>query len=114
MELRKEGNRFRNGLDELIELEDDYLYPMLKSSEITNRRGKEPTRWMLVTQKAIGDETSVIPPRCAQNVGIPSKARCVYLIAGQVLIYRNRPRFSIFGVGDYTFAQLEGRHIRIL
>ena len=60
MELRKEGNRYRNGLDELIELEDDYLYPMLKSSEITNGHSKEPTRWMLVTQKAVGDETSVI------------------------------------------------------
>ena len=60
MELRKEGNLYRNGLDELIELEGDYLYPMLKSSEITRGRSKEPTRWMLVTQNLVGAETSVI------------------------------------------------------
>ena len=34
----KKGDRYRNGLDELIELEGDYLYPMLKSSEITKGR----------------------------------------------------------------------------
>jgi len=32
MELRKEGTRYRNGLGEVVELEDDYVFPMLKSS----------------------------------------------------------------------------------
>jgi hypothetical protein len=103
MELRKEENRYRNGLDELVELESDYLYPMLKSSEITKARSKEPTRWMLVTQKAVGDETSVI--------GIVAPKTWEYLQKQGTLldrrassIYRNRPRFSVFGVGNYTFA----------
>jgi hypothetical protein len=104
MELRKEGNRYRNGLNELIDLEQDCLYPMLKSSEITKGRSKEPTRWMLVTQKAIGDETSVI------RIAAPKTWE--YLQRNGLLldrrassIYRNRPRFSVFGVGDYTFAR---------
>lgn len=103
MELRKEGERYRNGLDDLVELEDDYVFPMLKSSEITNGRSKTPARWMLLTQKAVGDETSVI--------GIIAPKTWRYLLDQSHLldrragsIYRNRPRFSIFGVGDYTFA----------
>ena len=76
MELRKEGNHYRNGLDELVELEEDYLFPMLKSSEIKNGRSNESTRWMLVTQNlvAAGEATSVIRARCAKNMGIPPKA----------------------------------------
>lgn len=103
MELRKEGTRYRNGFGEAVELEDDYVYPMLKSSEITNGRSKEPTRWMLVTQKAVGEETSVIrvvAPKTweyLQNKGDSLDRRASS-------IYRNRPRFSVFGVGDYTFA----------
>ena len=31
MELRREANGFRNGLDELVEMEDDYLFPMLRA-----------------------------------------------------------------------------------
>jgi hypothetical protein len=103
MELRKQGNRFRNGLDELIELECDYLYPMLKSSEITKGRGKGPTRWMLVTQKAVGDDTSVIrivAPKTWKYL----QDHGAYLDRRASSIYRNRPRFAVFGVGDYTFA----------
>src|SRR5262249_18449290 len=103
MELRREGDRYRNGLNELIDLEGDYVYPMLKSSEITSGRSREPTRWMLVTQRAVGDETSVI--------GALAEKTWKYLLSqGDRLdrrassIYRNRPRFSVFGVGDYTFA----------
>ena len=103
MELRKEGERYRNGHDEIVELEDDYLFPMLKSSEITNGRSKEPSRWMLLTQTAVGDETSVISiiaPKTWQY--LLNQAHLLDRRAGS--IYRNRPRFSIFGVGDYTFA----------
>ena len=104
MELRKEGNWYRNGLNELIDIEVDYLYPMLKSSEITNRRSKEPTRWMLVTQKAVGNETSVmsiVAPKTWEYL----QRHGTLLDRRASSIYRNRPRFSIFGVGDYAFTR---------
>jgi hypothetical protein len=103
MELWKEGTTYRNGLDEVIELEDDYMYPMLKSSEITNGRSKQPTRWMLVTQKTVGEETStirVVAPKTWEYL----KTRGEFLDRRASSIYRKRPRFSVFGVGDYTFA----------
>lgn len=102
LELRREGDRFRNGLGELISLEPQFVFPMLKSSDIA--QGKPMTnRWMLVTQRAIGEDTVEI------EHSAPLTWR--YLLRHADLldrrgssIYRGRPRFSVFGVGDYTFA----------
>ncbi len=103
MEFWTEGRRYRNGLSEVFLLESDYLYPMLKSSEIASGRLVEPSRWMLVTQRAVGEDTSMVRERAPQT--------WAYLEGhGKLLdrrgssIYRGRPRFSVFGVGDYTFA----------
>jgi hypothetical protein len=60
MEFRKEGNGYRNGLGELVELEETYLYPMLKSSELALDRAEAPARWMLVTQENTGANTDTI------------------------------------------------------
>jgi hypothetical protein len=102
MELSHEGQRYRNGLGELVELEDDYLYPMLKSSHVANSAATN-NRFMLVTQRTIGESTSRIQKDAPRT--------WEYLVAHAELlnkrgssIYRNRPAFSIFGVGDYAFA----------
>lgn len=103
MELTMEKGMFKNGLGEFVELEDEYLYPMLKSADVANGGDKEPLRWMLVTQKNVGEKTLLIRTRAPRT--------WEYLINHADLldrrassIYRKRPRFSIFGVGDYTFA----------
>jgi hypothetical protein len=103
MELRKEGGRYRNGLDEAFELEEDYVYPMLKSSEISNGRSKQPSRWMLVTQRAVGEETSIIR-HAARKTWAYLQQHGDLLDRRASSIYRGRPRFAVFGVGDYTFA----------
>ena len=103
MELRKEGVSFRNGLGELIELEDTYVYPMLKSSHVARGQVDSPARWMLVTQRYVGEDTRLIQ-------GIAQKTWGYLLGHADRLdgrgssIYRKRPPFSIFGVGDYSFA----------
>lgn len=103
MEFQKEGNRYRNGLGELIDLEDDYLYPMLKSSDIANDRVKAPKRWVLVTQKNIGEETDIIQnnaPKTWEYLQSHSK----HLDQRRSAIYKNKPRYSMFAVGPYTFS----------
>lgn len=103
MELRKEGGRYCNGLGELVELEIDYLYPMLKNSELANGHTREPVRWMLVPQKTVGDETSVIKVRAPRTWEYLQRHREA-LDRRASAIYRNRPMFSIFGVGEYSFS----------
>jgi hypothetical protein len=103
MELRKDIRSFRNGLGELVELEDEYLFPMLKSSDLANGPVADPVRWMLVPQRKVGDDTQAIARKAPKT--------WQYLLRhGEALdrrgssIYRNRARFAVFGVGDYTFA----------
>jgi hypothetical protein len=103
MELRKEGGQLRNGFDEIVEIEEEYLYPMLKSSEITDGRSNQPTRWMLVTQRGVGAGTSsirIVAPRTWEYLNRHGER----LDRRASSIYRDRPRFSVFGIGDYTFA----------
>lgn len=102
MELEITTQGLVNGLGEIIEIPEDYLYPMYKSSDISQERLKPPKRMMLITQKKIGNETSKISrlsPQTWQYLTIHSHK----LDARKSSIYKNAPRFSIFGVGDYTF-----------
>jgi len=103
MELKKEGGRYRNGLGELIELEEEYVFPMLKSSDLANDQGDQPRRWMLVTQRAVGDDTTVIQHR-APKTWRYLQGHAELLDRRASTIYKDRPRFSVFGVGSYSFA----------
>lgn len=102
MELKKIGNNYKNGLGEIIELEEDFVYPLLKSSDIAHGNS-EPRRFVLVTQKNVKDETEIIAETNPKTWHyLISHAE--YLDNRRSSIYRNRPRFAVFGVGEYTFA----------
>ena len=103
MELRPRGaNRFENGFGEVIDVEGTYLYPMLKSSDLVK---PEPTvtRYMIVTQRAVGDDTSPIE-RHAPRTWRYLQSHADALDGRGSSVYRNRRRFSVFGVGAYSFA----------
>ena len=104
MELTREGQRLVNGVGKNVNIEPDFLFPLLKSSDIGNGRTEDTRRFVLVTQRRTGDSTSTIrakAPRTWRYL-VANKSR---LDARASTIYRNRPPFSIFGVGDYTFAK---------
>ena len=103
MELSQEGSGYRNGLDELVDLEEQCLFPLLKSSDLANGRAAEPRRHLLVTQRNVGDDTSLLCA-AAPKVWTYLQAHAELLDRRGSSIYRNRARFAIFGVGDYTFA----------
>lgn len=105
MELISEGDRYRNGLGELVELENAFIYPMLKSSDLAgNSASVVPRRWMLVTQRGVRHDTTLIKdaaPKTWQYL----LAHSEYLDKRGSSIYKNRPRFSVFGVGEYSFSR---------
>ena len=103
MELHRiEGNTFQNGFGEVVDLELSYLYPMFKSSDLM-RQHPTPSRHMLVTQQAIGEDTDQIAQH-APKVWNYLQSHADLLDRRKSSIYRNRPRFSIFGVGPYSFS----------
>lgn len=102
MEFSINDHGMINGLGEAVKLEDDYVYPLLKSSDLGNGR-VAIRKAVLVPQKHTSDETDDIADR--------APATWEYLLshadaldARRSSIYRSRPRFSIFGVGSYSFA----------
>ena len=103
MELKSTGKPdvYVNGLGEIARLESAFLYPMLKSSELAG--GREPSRYMLVTQRTIGEDTTRIANQ-APLTWRYLESHAGILDSRSSSIYRDRPRFSIFGVGKYTFA----------
>ncbi|MDR1827207.1 MAG: hypothetical protein LBR29_02625 [Methylobacteriaceae bacterium] len=103
MELITDGEgRVTNGFGERLQLEDTCLFPMLKSSDIA--KGRLPAgRFMLVPQRAVGDDTSGIK-RHAPRTWAYLTAHGDRLDARSSAVYRGKPRFSVFGVGSYTFA----------
>jgi hypothetical protein len=103
MELRRWSGRYLNGYGDEVDLEPDYLYPMFKSSGIANGRNAAPAHWMLVPQISASDDTSDLAVRAPRTWAYLTR-HAAALDGRKSSIYRKRPRFSIFGVGEYTFA----------
>lgn len=102
MEFSKSGDILVNGSGEHVKIESTYLYPLLKSSDLANDR-LIPKRSILVTQRKPGDDTESIA-RAAPKTWAYLLRHAKILDQRQSIIYQKRPRFSVFGVGDYTFS----------
>jgi hypothetical protein len=103
MELKLAGRQLKNGLDELLDLEPDYLLPMFKTSEVAAGRVDHCHRRMIVTQRCIGEQTAGIAERAPKTWSY-LQSHCALLSKRGSSIYRGKPKFSIFGVGDYSFS----------
>ncbi len=102
MEFKSDNGILKNGRDETCLMESTYLYPLLKSSDIANGR-LVPARHVLVTQANTSDDTNQIrsiAPKTWTYLIDHAEA----LDQRRSIIYTKRPRFSIFGIGDYTFS----------
>lgn len=102
MELRKFDGILKNGHGNQVDIEDLYVFPLLKSSDLGNGRVKEARLKMIVTQRKIGQPTDDIHEKAPLTWKYLEK-HSEALGNRKSSIYRNKPRFSIFGVGDYTF-----------
>lgn len=103
MEFELIERKYRNGAGEFTSLENDYVYPMLKSSDVGNGQVRYGRKYMLVTQKYVGEDTSAIK-RKAPRTWRYLESHEIQLSERASSIYRNRPKFSVFGVGDYSFS----------
>ncbi|MBF4163428.1 class I SAM-dependent methyltransferase [Nocardioides sp. CBS4Y-1] len=87
----------------VLEVESEYLLPLLKSTDVFRGRHRELSRWVIVPQRTFGEETASLEQRAPRLWAyLLSHARV--LDARRSSIYRNRPRFTVFGHGEYTYA----------
>lgn len=102
MELNIINNSLYNGFNEKTEIEDIYLYPLLKGSDIANNR-MDSKRMVIIPQNYLGEDTLKIKTTAPKTWDY----LCYYkdiLDKRRSIIYKNKPSFSVFGVGDYSFA----------
>lgn len=102
MEFRKVDGAFINGLEEGVDLEETLLYPLIKGFDVAQNRTKNTTRYVLITQKIIGEPTENIRDLAPKTWNY-LESHAEYLDNRKSKIYQNNPRFSVFGVGSYTF-----------
>jgi hypothetical protein len=76
---------------------------MLKSSDIGNDEIRYGRKFMLVTQKYVGEDTFQIK-NIAPKTWHYLETHSELLEKRASSIYQNRPLYSIFGVGDYSFS----------
>lgn len=103
MELVESDGATRNGLGEVVDVEPDRVYPLVKGSDLGRAAVSRPTRRVLVTQRHLGEDT--------RDLEATSPRLWAYLVrhagvfaARRSKVYAGRPPFAMFGIGDYTFA----------
>ena len=102
MELSLIDNKLLNGFGEIVDIEDYCIYPLLKSSDLGNGR-IVPRKFVIVTQQNIGEDTAFIKNLYPKTWEYLIKYSEILDQRGSS-IYAKRPRFSIFGIGDYSFS----------
>ncbi len=102
MELDKVNGHYVNGLNEEVKLEDGLVYGLLKSSDLKNTIINETRKFTIVTQKKVGQETKYIKTEYPKTYQYLTQHQANF-DARKSSIYNNKPLFSIFGIGDYSF-----------
>lgn len=104
MELSYDStNRLRNKLSEAVVVETEYVYPLLKSSDLYHGANNGTPKAVLVTQKRLSDDTYHLQQVAPQLWSYLTKHRGIFE-QRKSSIYEKQPPFAIFGIGDYSFA----------
>ena len=102
MELTKENGIYFNALGEVVDIEDEVIYPLIKSSDAKDEVITQTRKYVIVTQHSTNEDTKLMKvkyPKAYQYL----IAHAEYLDNRKSSIYKDRPRFCMFGIGDYTF-----------
>ena len=104
MELRRDGDGdWRNGCGEVVDVEAEHVFPLLKGSDLGASRRSPPRRGVIVTQTRLGESPDRLrssAPKLWAYLGVHADV----LDGRRSKVYSGRPRFAMFGVGSYTFA----------
>lgn len=102
LELTLYEDEYINGFGEKVQIEDDLIYPLLKSSDINNYKNNCFRKFIIVPQRRVGDNTSSL--KYTHPLAYAYLSRHVsYFDKRKSSIYKGKDKFSIFGIGEYSF-----------
>jgi hypothetical protein len=93
----------KNRLGEVVDVEPEFVYPLLKGSDLRKPSGMRPRRAVIVTQRKIGEETLGLENE-APRLWRYLQSHAARFSGRKSSIYRRQPPFALFGVGPYSFA----------
>lgn len=102
MELERVNGHFQTNRGNEVQLEHDLVYGILKSSDLKGGVVAHARRFTIVTQQKIGQDTSYIQNLFPQTYLYLHSHRENFANR-KSSIYRGKPPFSIFGIGNYSF-----------
>ncbi len=97
------GGSLRNKRGEVVDVEPDFVFPLLKGTDLAGGSRPRPRLAVLVTHRRLGEDTRPLERR-APKLWAYLTAHSARFEARKSSIYRGRPPFSLFGIGDYAFA----------
>ena len=98
-ELTESADGLRNRRGELVDVEPEVLYQLYKSSDVYHGR---TSRFVIpIYQRDLQDDLAGLSQRFPRLWAYLQRHADAFR-SRQSRIYRNRPLFSVFGVGDYT------------
>lgn len=103
LELVDEGQGFQNGLGEPVVLEDEAWRPLRKGRDLRHPDRARPRRGLVLPQlstKASPEPRLTRLPKLAAYLERHREA----FARRRSSVYRRRPEFSIFGLGDYSLS----------
>jgi hypothetical protein len=105
MELLRDSavSAWRNRAGELVDVEEEFLYPLRKGRDLCETRPESPERAVLVTQDRLGADTRPLEHR-APRLWRYLKSHAAEFAKRKSSIYRGQPDFALFGIGPYCFA----------
>lgn len=103
MELKRRKEDYVNGLGEVVDIERDYVYPLIKSSMFKSAIINDSDKYVIVTQKRIGEDTTIIRD-IAPKTWKYLENHLEFFEKRRSSIYKNAPAFSMFGIGEYSYS----------
>jgi len=104
IELTSDSQGFlKNKLGETVNIEAEYIYPLLKSSDLFNQEIINPHKYAIITQKNLKEDTNNLEKIAPQLWTYLTTYKTIF-DKRKSSIYKNRSQFSMFGIGDYTFS----------
>ena len=104
MELARTADSYYSAVQPIIDIEDDLVYALYKSSDLQKCVIDAPRKFTFITQHRVGADTGYIKSQYPKTYTYLNEYRNRF-DDRKSSIYRGKPPFSIFGIGDYSFKQ---------
>lgn len=104
MELNFENGKYINGYNNEVNIEDTLVFPLIKSSMFKTPVLNSFEKYVIVTQHKIKEDTSYLS-KSAPKAWKYLNDNKEQFENRKSSIYKGSPKFSMFGIGDYSYSQ---------